>query len=73
MRAILVAILAILGIALVAVQALSVAQVGEMPPFGAHPIDATQRVVTWIHRRPPARDCTPATGTIGTARRPNSA
>jgi len=47
MRAILVAILAILGIALVAVQALSVAQVGELP-FGFHRIDANQRVVTWV-------------------------
>jgi len=50
MRAILVAILAILGIALVAVQALSVAQVGEAPPFGIHRIDANQRVVTWVSR-----------------------
>lgn len=48
MRAVLVAILAILGVAIVVVQALSVPLVGKPPPFGFQYLDGNRRVVTWV-------------------------
>ena len=47
MRAILVAILATFAIAIVAIQALSVAAVGDFS-FGVRSLDASRRVVTWV-------------------------
>ena len=48
MRAILVAVLATFGIAIVAIQALSVPLVGDLPDFGIRQLDASRRVVSWV-------------------------
>ena len=48
MRAILVAVLATFGIAIVGIQALSVALVGNLPAISIHQLDGSRRVVTWV-------------------------